>query len=37
MLGCGTGSTCAARDMGRRLAAWTLDHSFQPIHKHEKG
>jgi hypothetical protein len=27
----------AARDMGRRLAAWTLDHYFQPVHKREKG
>jgi hypothetical protein len=26
----------AARDMGRRLAAWTLDHYFQPVHKHEE-
>jgi hypothetical protein len=25
----------AARDMGRRLAAWTLDHYFQPVDKHE--
>jgi len=25
----------AARDMGRPLAAWTLDHYFQPLH--EKG
>jgi hypothetical protein len=25
----------ASRDMGRRLAAWTLDHYFQPLH--EKG
>lgn len=23
----------AARDMGRRLTAWTLDHYFQPVHK----
>jgi hypothetical protein len=22
----------AARDMGRQLAAWTLDHYFQPVH-----
>jgi hypothetical protein len=22
----------AAREMGRRLAAWTLDHYFQPVH-----
>jgi hypothetical protein len=21
----------AAREMGKRLAAWTLDHYFQPI------
>jgi hypothetical protein len=27
----------AARDMGRRLARWTIDHYFQPVHKHEKG
>jgi hypothetical protein len=27
----------AARDIGRRLARWTIDHYFQPIHKHEKG
>jgi hypothetical protein len=26
----------AARDMGRRLARWTLDHYFQPVHKHEE-
>jgi hypothetical protein len=27
----------AAREMGRRLTAWTLDHYFQPIHKkHER-
>jgi hypothetical protein len=25
----------AARDMGRRLTDWTLDHYFQPIHKHK--
>jgi hypothetical protein len=25
----------AAREMGRRLTAWTLDHYFQPIHEHE--
>ncbi len=23
----------AARDMGEQLAAWTLDHYFQPVHK----
>jgi hypothetical protein len=23
----------AARDMGRRLAAWALDHYFQPVHR----
>ena len=23
----------AARDMGRRLTAWTLDHYFQPVHR----
>jgi hypothetical protein len=22
----------AAREMGRELAAWTLDHYFQPVH-----
>jgi hypothetical protein len=27
----------AAREMGRRLTDWTLDHYFQPIHGHEKG
>jgi hypothetical protein len=27
----------AARDMGRRLAAWTLDHYFQPLHKKGTG
>jgi hypothetical protein len=26
----------AARDMGVRLADWTLDHYFQPLHKHEE-
>jgi hypothetical protein len=26
----------AARDMGRRLARWTLNHYFQPVHKHEE-
>jgi hypothetical protein len=26
----------AAREMGRRLTAWTLDHYFQPIHEHGK-
>ena len=26
----------AARDMGRRLTDWTLDHYFQPIHEHEE-
>jgi hypothetical protein len=36
--GCGWGSTSAspdtaAREMGRRLAAWTLDHYFQPVHE----
>ena len=25
----------AARDMGRRVTAWTLDHYFEPIHKHK--
>jgi hypothetical protein len=24
----------AARDMGIRLADWTLDHYFQPLHGH---
>jgi hypothetical protein len=24
----------AAREMGRRLTAWTLDHYFQPVHEH---
>jgi hypothetical protein len=23
----------AAREMGRQLAAWTLDHYFQPVHE----
>jgi hypothetical protein len=27
----------AARDMGRRLTDWTLDHYFQPIHKRRSG
>jgi hypothetical protein len=26
----------AARDMGVRLTDWTLDHYFQPVHKHEE-
>jgi hypothetical protein len=26
----------AAPDMGRRLARWTLDHYFQPVHKHKE-
>jgi hypothetical protein len=26
----------AARDMGLQLAAWTLDHYFQPVHRHER-
>jgi hypothetical protein len=26
----------AARDMGRRLTDWTLDHYFQPVHEHKK-
>ena len=26
----------AAREMGGRLAAWTLDHYFRPVHKHER-
>jgi hypothetical protein len=26
----------ASREMGRRLTAWTLDHYFRPIHKHEE-
>jgi hypothetical protein len=25
----------AAREMGRRLTDWTLDHYFQPIHEHK--
>jgi hypothetical protein len=26
----------AARDMGRRIARWTIDHYFQPVHNHGK-
>jgi hypothetical protein len=26
----------AARDMGRRLTDWTLDHYFQPVHEHKE-
>jgi hypothetical protein len=26
----------AARDMGRRLTDWTLDHYFQPVHEEEE-
>jgi hypothetical protein len=26
----------AAREMGRRLTDWTLDHYFQPVHKSER-
>jgi len=25
----------AARDMGVRLADWTLDHYFQPLHEED--
>jgi hypothetical protein len=26
----------AARDIGRRLIDWTLDHYFEPVHKHKE-